>query len=114
MQLPPALAISTAAAALLERAGDNTSLAKAINKAELALNEGIRIAKCADGWLIGSLRGEHVYRVSSVYGCPCKAGVSGRHCYHRQVIEILTEAGKYTMPRLTSRVVYAPDVSEWF
>ncbi len=114
MQLPPPQAISIAAAALLERAGDNTPLANAINKAELALQSGIKVAKCDDGWLIGSLRGEHVYRVSSVYGCPCKAGASGKHCYHFHAVRILIEAGKYAMPRLTSRVVYAPDVSEWF
>ncbi len=114
LTLPPTKIISQAAQALLERAGD-TREKNAINKAELALKSGMTIADCADGWLVASTRNEHVYRVSNVYGCPCKAGASGKACYHKQAIEILIEAGQYTMPALPrSRVVYEPDVSEWF
>lgn len=113
MQTPHA-AISQAAQALLERATD-TRTKNAITKAELVLKSGVKIVECADGWLVSSTRGEHVYRVNNVYGCPCKAGASGKPCYHAQAIELMIEAGKYTMPKLTSRVVYEPDdLDEWF
>lgn len=112
MQTPHA-AISQAAQALLERATD-TRTKNAITKAEWHLLNGLEPVKSADGWLVKSATSPTIYRVSSVYGCPCKAGAGGNVCWHRQAVDVMIEAGKYTMPVLTSRVVYEPDTSEWF
>lgn len=101
--LPPMAILAESAAALVEDAGSNRARANALNKACLALHEGVAPVHSHNGWLIESATRSIVHRVSSVYGCNCEAGSNGKACWHAALIEIIGHAQMRRIP-LSDRV----------
>jgi hypothetical protein len=79
----------------------------ALNKATLHLHEGIQITPTSGGFLVPSdTRGGVVHRVSTLYGCGCEAGASGKPCWHAALIRIIEKAQTHAIPmgdRLAAR-----------
>lgn len=105
ISLPPVETIGRATAELVEAAGDDASLVRALNKAQYHMTVGdLPIVPTLSGFLIPSgTRAGVIHRVSTVHGCDCEAGRAQRHCWHQQVIRIMEQASRYTMPRLVKR-----------
>ena len=103
--LPPAEIVGRATAELVEQAGYDSALVRALNKAQYHMTIGeLPIVPTISGFLLPSgTRAGVIHRVSTVHGCDCEAGRAARHCWHAQVICIMEQAAKYTMPRLVKR-----------
>lgn len=100
--LPPMEIMQRAAAELARGAAGNSSRIGAINRAAFYLAiKNVDVLPAFDGFLVASAtRAGVVHRVSTVDGCSCEAGAHGRACWHAATVEILQQAGKYTMPSL--------------
>lgn len=96
--LPPMSILAESAAALVEDAGSNRARANALNKACLALHEGVAPTITHGGFLIESATRHLVHRVDSTYGCQCEAGSNGRACWHAALIEIIGHAQQRRIP----------------
>ena len=107
LSLPPIEAMDAAAKRLID-ATDNARRRTAINKAIYRLHQPIAIVATCGGFLVPSFgeTGGVVYRVDTVSGCGCKAGASGQPCKHAEIVAILEEAGRYTMPALARVVTF--------
>ncbi len=105
LSLPPVETVGRVVAELVEAAGEDTALVRALNKAQYHMTIGeLPIVPTVSGFLLPSgTRAGVIHRVSTVNGCDCEAGRAGRHCWHQQVICILEQAAKYSMPRLIKR-----------
>jgi hypothetical protein len=91
--LPPIVILDQAAAQLADEASADSARLRALNKAQYALHQGISIVPVVGGFLIPSFdQGGVIYRVSTVNGCDCKAGQSGKPCKHTALIEIIEAA----------------------
>jgi hypothetical protein len=91
--LPPVAALSDAAARLIERAGTNASLIRAINKATWHLCHDLEILPITNGFLIPSgTRAGVVHRIDCLQRCSCE---SQGCCWHAQALEIVEEANIY-------------------
>lgn len=100
LMLPPIAVLASAAADLVLQAADaqNIGAVNALNKAALALHEGVSITPTAGGFLIPSATRNTVHRVSTLYGCGCEAGRSGKACWHAALISIVIEAQAHAIP----------------
>jgi hypothetical protein len=96
--LPPLAILAESAAALVEDAGSNRARANALNKAALALHEGVGPVITHGGFLIESATRAQVHRVDSVYGCNCEAGQLGCPCWHAALVEIIGHAQQRRIP----------------
>lgn len=99
ISLPPSEIIGRAAAELLAAAGDDASRCRAIRKAQYhMLTSGLIIVPTVSGFLVPSgSRGGIIHNVSTINGCSCEAR---RVCWHVEVINLLEQSARYTMPRL--------------
>lgn len=99
LSLPPIETLASAAAALVEESADNRARVNALNKAALALHEGVAPVATVGGFLVESgTRGGLVHRYSSVHGCTCESGRQGRICWHAAMIEIIQQAQMLHIP----------------
>jgi hypothetical protein len=97
--LPPLAALDAAAATLIEQA--NVSQQRALNKALWHLQSGIEIRTTSGAFLIPSgTRNGVIHRISHAFGCNCEASGKGLSCWHIQVMAIIEEAQRHTMPAL--------------
>lgn len=96
--LPPLAILAESAAALVAEAAGDRSRANALNKAMLALHEGITPIHSHNGWLIESRSRNLVHRVDSVTGCGCEAGANGRSCWHAALLAIIEHAQMRAIP----------------
>jgi hypothetical protein len=108
--LPPVEISARAAAVLAANAAGDRSRQHAFNKAAFYLaREAVEVVHSFDGFLITSAsRAGVVHRVSHLHGCSCEAGVNGRVCWHAALVEVLEEAGKYTMPTIETAPLGRP------
>jgi hypothetical protein len=98
--LPP-LDILDRAAADLVAVTEDAARQRAIDKAIYEYHQGLQVVISAGAFLVPSFREAGVvYRVNSAGQCSCKAGQAAKPCKHAAAIDLLTEAGKYTMPAL--------------
>jgi hypothetical protein len=104
--LPPIAILAESAAALVAEAGENRPRVNALNKAALALHEGVAPLPTHDGFLIESRTRTQVHRVSSVHGCGCEAGQAGRCCWHAALLAIIEHAQMRAIP-LSDRIAAA-------
>lgn len=110
--LPPLATLDASAAALVARTED-AAQRRALDKAAFEFHAGLTIVESAGAYLVRSFSAPGmVYRVSSSGRCSCKAGELGRACKHAAALDILTEAGRYTMPALTRKPTYAEALAE--
>ncbi len=102
---PPSEIIGRAAAELVVAAGDDAAKARAITKAQYhLLTSDLMIVPTLSGFLVPSgSRAGTIHRVSTVNGCSCEAAQAGRHCWHVEVINVLEQAARYTMPRIVAK-----------
>ncbi len=105
LSLPPVETVGRVVAELVEAAGEDTALVRALNKAQYHMTIGeLPIVPTVSGFLLPSgTRAGVIHRVSTVNGCDCEAGRASRHCWHQQVIRIMEQAAHHTMPRLVKR-----------
>lgn len=96
--LPPIAILAESAAVLVAEAGTDRPRVNALNKAALALHEGITPTYSHDGWLVESRTRSTVHRINSVYGCNCEAGQAGRSCWHQALITIIEHAQMRALP----------------
>jgi hypothetical protein len=96
--LPPITILAEAAAALVAEAGTDRPRVNALNKACLALHEGVAPTITHGGFLVESRTRAQVHRVDSVYGCGCEAGQAGRSCWHQALIAIIEHAQMRAIP----------------
>src|ERR1044071_10355685 len=96
--LPPIEVLASAAAELVAETTDRP-LINALNKATLHLHEGIQITPTTGGFLVPSgTRGGVVHRVSTLHGCGCEAGTSGKTCWHSAGTRIVEKAQTRAIP----------------
>jgi hypothetical protein len=108
--VPPIAILAESAAALVLEAGENRPRANALNKAMLALHDGVTPVHSHDGWLIESRTRSIVHRVSIVHGCGCEAGQAQRACWHKAMLDIIEHAQMRAIP-LADRLAAARWVS---
>lgn len=115
--LPPIEVLDRAAASLVASTSD-AARQRAIDKAVFEYHQGLQVVISAGAFLVPSFREAGViYRVNSAGQCSCKAGQHGKACKHAEAINILEEAGRYTMPALPRKPTYAEvlaSVEEWY
>jgi hypothetical protein len=59
------------------------------------------IVPTVSGFLVPSgSRGGVIHNVSTVNGCSCESGLKSGRCWHVEVINLLEQSARYTMPRL--------------
>lgn len=104
ISLPPSEIIGRAAAELGAAAGDDAARCRAIRKAAYhMLTSGLIIVPTLSGFLVPSgSRCGTIHNVSTVNGCSCEAATAGRRCWHVEVINLLEQSARYTMPRLVA------------
>lgn len=105
LTLPPIEVLASAAAELVEATQDRPQI-NALNRAALMLHNGVDITPTAGGFLVESRTRNMVHRVSTVHGCGCEAGASGKACWHAQLIRIIEKAQQRSIPmgdRLAAR-----------
>ena len=106
--LPPTDALAAAAAELADKARQHGERARenAVNKAMVQLHHGCAPIATVGGFFVESRTSPGVvYRVSTVHGCGCAAGVKGTPCWHQALIEVIEQANsrRVTMPeRITA------------
>lgn len=98
--LPPIAILASAAAELVAATIDRPTI-NALNKAILALHEGVSPVPTCGGFLIESRTRNLVHRVSTLHGCGCEAGVKGRACWHSALIQIIERAQTRALPPLS-------------
>lgn len=105
--LPPMDLLQRSAATLAANAAGNTPRLHALSKAGyfLALGEASIVETFGGFFVASATRPGTVHRVDHLHGCSCEAGSKGRPCWHAAAIEIVEDAQRYTMPKLTSRRV---------
>lgn len=106
LSLPPIAVLAESAAALAQQAMGAAQV-HALNKAALALHQGLEITPTAGGFLIPSgTRGGVVHRVSTLYGCSCEAGRKGQACWHSASIQIIEHAQMRAIPIVDRLAAY--------
>ena len=105
--LPPAEILQRSAATLAANAAGNTPRLHALSKAGyyLALGEAAIVETFGGFFVASATRPGTVHRVDHLHGCSCEAGSKGRPCWHAALVEIVEDAQRFTMPKLTSRRV---------
>lgn len=98
LALPPIELLAEVAVELATAAQDagDTANMHALNKAMMQLHAGTMPVPTTGGFLIESrTRGGVVHRLSTVHGCSCEAGRSGKPCWHCAAIELIVAAQQY-------------------
>jgi len=105
ISLPPSEIIGRAAQELVAAASHDAARVRAITKAQYhMLTSDLMIVPTLSGFLVPSgSRAGTIHRVSTVNGCSCEAAQAGRRCWHVEVINLLEQAAKYTMPRIVAQ-----------